>query len=107
MVTPLRFYLALTPTVITTAANSTNPGASNAPPHSGGQSGVPPGGTGLKKAAALENPTARKKWKKLTGTAMFINRLGKTEHENHQTSPTALLHIHYFFHICLFLGTAW
>ena len=38
----------------------------------GGVAGTP---GGFK--ASLANPNARSRWKKLTGTAMFINRLGK------------------------------
>lgn len=64
------------------AATLTQPGM--ATPADAGVSGdaVPaPGKSGRKPL-----PNARSRWKKLTGTAMFINRLGKQEQETQQIS---------------------
>ena len=66
--------------------NPAGPGGGNSstPPSSAGLGGVgaggavPAGGAGTAvPAAGPKKPTALSRWKKLTGTAMFINRLGK------------------------------
>ena len=66
---------AVIPTVAVTASgNSSSGGVSSPPP-------IPENGSveeGPLSASAKPLPSARSRWKKLTGTAMFINRLGKT-----------------------------
>ena len=58
------------PTVVPTVAVTASSGGVAAPPPINGEAaGQPP---------PAQGPSARSRWKKLTGTAMFINRLGKT-----------------------------
>ena len=69
---------AVIPTVAVTASgNSSSGGVSSPPPiPENGENGSVEEGPPTAPAQPL--PSARSRWKKLTGTAMFINRLGKT-----------------------------
>ena len=61
--------LPVVPTVAVTASS----GGVAAPPPVNGEASTP-----QTASSGPPLPSARSRWKKLTGTAMFINRLGKT-----------------------------
>lgn len=64
------------PAVVPTVAVTASSGGVAAPPPVNGEAGLATPQTAASSGPPL--PSARSRWKKLTGTAMFINRLGKT-----------------------------